>query len=198
MRQRLNDLLGDAVFTAAAGEFFDIDTTLSSSFPSVSEIIETDRLKTAVYSFQAPLQAGAVLAGADEPVVSALGAFGLDVGISYQLTDDLLGVFGDETRTGKSNRGDLREGKRTALIAYAESRPEWEEVSPLIGSPDLSIADAAYVRAILADCGAQEHVAAMAEEYAASARRHLCTPDIPQEVRRGLEPVITAAVNRIR
>lgn len=197
-RRQLNEILDGAVFAAAAGELLDIDTAVPGSAPLLSEIIEMDRLKTAVYSFQAPLQAGAVLAGAGEPVVAALGAFGRDVGIAYQLADDLLGVFGDESCTGKSNRGDLREGKRTALVAYAADRPEWDLISALIGSPELSAADADYVRTVLVDTGAQGYVRAMAAEYASSARRQLHVPGITEEIRRGLEPIVTAAVDRVR
>lgn len=75
--------------------------------------------KSARYSIQKPLQIGAALAGADDAQLDALGRFGHDVGMAFQLRDDVLGVFGDSAVTGKPSGDDLREGKRTVLIAYA-------------------------------------------------------------------------------
>jgi geranylgeranyl diphosphate synthase type II len=77
-----------------------------------------ERLKTATYSFEAPLRAGAVLAGAAEEAVDAVGRVGSLVGTAYQVIDDVLGTFGDERQTGKPVTSDLREGKLTVLTAY--------------------------------------------------------------------------------
>ena len=74
-------------------------------------------LKSARYSVQQPLLIGAALAGADAAQLEALRAFGHPVGLAFQLRDDVLGVFGDESVTGKPSGDDLREGKRTVLVA---------------------------------------------------------------------------------
>ncbi len=60
-----------------------------------------ERLKTAVYPFEAPLQAGAVLARAEQEIVAASGELGRNVGIAYQIVDDLLGAFGNEETTAR-------------------------------------------------------------------------------------------------
>jgi geranylgeranyl diphosphate synthase type I len=73
--------------------------------------------KSAKYSVQAPLLLGAMLAGGTLGQLDALGDFGLPLGIAFQLRDDLLGVFGDAEVTGKPSGDDLREGKRTVLVA---------------------------------------------------------------------------------
>ena len=104
------------------------------------------RLKTAVYPFECPLQAGAILAGASDAVVATLGDFGREIGIAFQLVDDLLGVFGAESLTGKTTLGDLREGKRTVLIAYATMRDGWAEFEGDFGNPDLDEAGADRIR----------------------------------------------------
>ena len=75
--------------------------------------------KSARYSIQKPLQIGAALAGADAEQSEALGRFGHDIGMAFQLRDDVLGVFGDSAVTGKPSGDDLREGKRTVLVAFA-------------------------------------------------------------------------------
>src|SRR5690606_23619038 len=73
--------------------------------------------KSAKYSVEHPLLIGALAAQATSRQVEALSRYGLDVGRAFQLRDDLLGVFGDPQVTGKPAGDDLREGKRTVLVA---------------------------------------------------------------------------------
>ena len=123
VRSRLRELLDDAVTASAAGELADVDFSLSPTPPTVDEIVEMERQKTAVYSFEAPLQSGAVLAGAFDETIDKLGDFGRNIGIAYQIVDDVLGVFGRSESTGKSTLGDLREGKRTVITAPLKIPP---------------------------------------------------------------------------
>src|SRR5262249_49901093 len=79
--------------------------------------------KTARYTIERPLHLGAALAGLTEgPVPAAFSAYGLPLGVAFQLRDDILGVFGDPAETGKPAGDDVREGKRTALLAIARAR----------------------------------------------------------------------------
>ncbi len=197
VRLRLGEILDEAVFASAAGEFLDIETSLDATVPPLEDIVHMARLKTSVYSFEGPLQAGAVLAGASEEVITRLGDFGRDVGIAYQVADDILGVFGNETRTGKTNWGDLREGKRTALMSFVSTRPEWDSISSLVGNPGMSAAEADYVRRILMDTGAKDYSEGLAADYAARARLHLDSDAVPSALRAALEPVVSAVVDRV-
>ncbi|GAA1313118.1 polyprenyl synthetase family protein [Saccharothrix xinjiangensis] len=86
---------------------------------SLEKALRVARLKTAAYTVERPLHLGAALAGAPQELVDALRSYGRDVGVAFQLRDDLLGVFGDTGITGKPVGDDLREGKRTALMALA-------------------------------------------------------------------------------
>jgi geranylgeranyl diphosphate synthase type I len=87
----------------------------------LSRALRVVTYKSAKYSMEAPLLIGASLAGASSEALDALRAFGLPLGIAFQLRDDVLGVFGDSDVTGKPSGDDLREGKRTVLIALAEA-----------------------------------------------------------------------------
>jgi geranylgeranyl diphosphate synthase type II len=197
-RSRLLDILDDAVFASAAGELMDVELSLRTDVPAVDDILAMERLKTAVYSFEAPLQAGAVLADADEAVVTMLGEFGSDIGVAYQVVDDLLGVFGDEEQTGKTTLGDLREGKRTVLIAYAAGTAEWREISGLVGKTDLSRGEAALVRSVLESCGARDFAVSLARERARAALDRLTDSAVPGRLREELEPVADAVLRRVR
>jgi geranylgeranyl diphosphate synthase type II len=198
VRGRLVEVMDDALFASAAGELIDVDFSFMPDVPRVDDILTMERLKTAVYSFECPLQAGAILAGANEETVATLAAFGRDIGIAYQLVDDLLGVFGTESETGKTTVGDLREGKRTVLIAYATSAPGWDELASLLGKPDLTDDEAATLRAHLVECGAKSFAEGLARYYANRALARLVEPHIPVALRIELHPVADAVLGRVK
>jgi geranylgeranyl diphosphate synthase type II len=197
-RSRLLDVMDDALFASAAGELIDVDFQLAEEVPRVDDILAMERLKTAVYSFECPLQAGAILAGASEEVVGTLADFGREIGIAYQLVDDLLGVFGLEAETGKTTIGDLREGKRTVLVAYATSTREWDSIASSIGDPELSEERAAAVREVLVACGAKSFAEGLARYYANRALARLAEPHIPAALRTELHPVADAVLGRVK
>jgi len=198
VRARLLEVMDDALFASAAGELIDVDFSIDPEMPRVDDILTMERLKTAVYSFECPLQAGAILAGASEEVVASLGEFGREIGIAYQLVDDLLGVFGSETETGKTTLGDLREGKRTVMISYATSTAEWGSIAPLIGKADLTEEEAASVRAVLIDCGAKGFAEGLARYYGNRALARLAEAHIPEALRLELHPVAESVLGRVK
>lgn len=114
------------------------------------------KYKSAKYSVEHPLLLGAALAGADESVMRTLSAFGLPLGEAFQLRDDVLGVFGDPQQTGKPAGDDLREGKRTVLIAYTHagaSPAERTNIDAMLGDPGLSDDDINYLRQLIQRSG---------------------------------------------
>jgi geranylgeranyl diphosphate synthase type II len=197
-RGRLLEVMDDALFASAAGELIDVDFQLTDEIPHVDDILTMERYKTAVYSFECPLQAGAILAGASEEVVATLGDFGREVGIAYQIVDDLLGMFGVEAETGKTSTGDLREGKRTVLIAYATRTREWNSIAPFVGDPDLTAEQAERVREVLVESGARSFAEGLARYYVNRALARLADPHVPAALRAELHPVADAVLGRVR
>jgi len=198
VRARLLEVMDEALFASAAGELIDIDFSIDPGMPHVDDILLMERLKTAVYSFECPLQAGAILAGAHDDIVATLGEFGREIGIAYQLVDDLLGVFGSEAETGKTTLGDLREGKRTVMISYATTTADWPSIAPLIGKSDLTEAEAAFVREVLVSCGAKGFAEGLARYYGNRAVARLAEPHIPAALRAELHPVADDVLGRVR
>jgi len=198
VRHRLIEIMDEALFASAAGELIDVDFATAIDMPRVDDILTMERLKTAVYSFESPLQAGAVLAGASQQVVDTLGDFGREIGIAYQIVDDVLGVFGEETQTGKTTIGDLREGKRTVMISYATSTEEWDSIEPLIGKHDLTEPEADRIRAVLVASGARSFANGLAQYYGNRAMARLAEPHIPEALRLELSPVADAVLGRVR
>ena len=117
--------------------------------------------KSAKYSVEAPLTIGAAMAGGSDEALAALRAFGLPLGIAYQLRDDMLGVFGDPAVTGKPAGDDLREGKRTVLVATARRELPSSAVrllDELLGDPDLDDDQIGVLQATLRESGAVDAV----------------------------------------
>ena len=159
-RRRILDVLDATIDETVAGELLDVALSDGVRTPSLSAILDMAANKTATYTFELPLRVAAILAGASADTERALAKAGRQLGLAFQLDDDLLGVFGDSSY-GKDTRSDLMEGKQTALIAFARGTDEWSQIEPHFGRPDLTEADAFLVRELLIQCGAKEKVEAL-------------------------------------
>ncbi len=117
--------------------------------------------KSAKYSVEEPLAIGAALAEASLPQLAALRAFGLPLGVAFQLRDDLLGVFGDPAVTGKPAGDDLREGKRTVLVALTRQKlpaSAGRLFDELLGDEELDDQQIAMLQTAVRDSGAVDQV----------------------------------------
>jgi geranylgeranyl diphosphate synthase type I len=154
------------------------DHTRSPS-PSV-ELIHA--LKTASYTVTGPLALGAHLAGASDARVAQLAQYGRPLGIAFQLRDDLLGVFGDASATGKPVGNDIRQGKRTALVVEMRGDARAEALlARVLGREDASDADVAEVIRAMVTTGAKARVEARLAELLAEARAALVAMALPDE-----------------
>ncbi|MCM3661086.1 polyprenyl synthetase family protein [Georgenia satyanarayanai] len=160
----LQELLWDTVFVSVAGELGDVAAALGLLDVSLTDALRIAAEKTARYSFQAPLRAGAILAGAPPALREEVEAVGLSLGKAFQLVDDLLGVFAPEVVTGKSAMSDLREGKATTLVLHARTLPVWSRIGSDVGRADLDEGTAAVMRRELARSEAPERVVSQARE----------------------------------
>jgi geranylgeranyl diphosphate synthase, type I len=166
---------------------------------TVETALRVVEYKSAKYTIERPLHLGAALAGADEAALEALSGYGLPLGVAFQLRDDVLGVFGDPAETGKPAGDDLREGKRTVLIALALERatPVQAEVVRLrLGDPALDPAGVAELRSVIVDTGALAACETMIETYAAQAHAALDSPSIMIGARAALTELAVAATAR--
>ncbi|MFN8169119.1 MAG: polyprenyl synthetase family protein [Candidatus Nanopelagicales bacterium] len=143
-----------------AGQYLDL---LEQAMGGGSEAraMRVVRYKSAKYTIERPLHLGAALAGADDAVVVAYSGYGLPLGEAFQLRDDVLGVFGDPAQTGKPAGDDLREGKRTVLVAAAVEAASPSQAALLrrhLGDPALDADGVAALREVITDTGAHAHV----------------------------------------
>lgn len=157
-RGRLLDLVEQTILETVAGEHTDIALSHGIIASDVDTVLAMSVYKTATYSFSLPLRAAALLAGSSASAEDTLHAVGRHLGLAYQLQDDLLCIFGDHRAHGKDAFSDLREGKETALIAFARSTSAWQRIEPRFGSADLTLNDAGAMRDLLRECGAERFV----------------------------------------
>ncbi|MBP7568744.1 MAG: polyprenyl synthetase family protein [Acidobacteria bacterium] len=166
-------LLCDVTLRMIEGELYqlskngDVDITEEEHFDII-------RRKTA-YRFGGCSEIGAILGGAPPDRQTALRDYGFNLGVTFQLVDDLLDLTGTEATIGKPVGGDLREGKMTLpLIHMLRRQPATREA--VAGIVRDRVVDSWRWRAVsegLAETGAVEYAMARAAEYATAARRSL-------------------------
>ncbi|WP_127127535.1 polyprenyl synthetase family protein [Georgenia sp. SYP-B2076] len=153
---------------------------------AVDRALQVVRHKSARYSVEHPLLLGAALAGAQADLLGHLSAIGLPLGEAFQLRDDELGVFGDPAVTGKPAGDDLREGKRTVLLAMTMSRAGAEDRAVLrgqVGRPDLTADEVTQVQHIMRATGAlAAHEDLIAQRRDAGLRALAGAPVAPESV----------------
>lgn len=165
----------------------------------VARALRVVRFKSAKYSVEHPLLVGGALAGADAELMAAYSAYGLPLGEAFQLRDDVLGVFGDPSATGKPAGDDLREGKRTVLVALARRSADAAQarvLEGLLGRPDLDDAGVAALRSVIVETGAVDTVEAMIGERVQAAGRALDRAPVAPEAARVLHALVEAATAR--
>jgi geranylgeranyl diphosphate synthase type I len=184
------------------GQFLDV-LHQATGDPTARAALQIDRYKTAAYTVERPLHLGAAIAGAGPELVAAYRRFGADVGVAFQLRDDLLGVFGDPAVTGKPAGDDLREGKRTLLLAVAMERAAERgrgaaaaAIDAAVGEPDLDADGVERVRALLLELGAADAVEQRIAALTGSALDALDEVRIDEPARSALVDLADAATRR--
>lgn len=170
--------------------------TIELALDDASRVVE---YKAARYTVQRPCQIGAALGGGDDELYFALGAYGSPLGRAFQFRDDLLGVFGDPKVTGKPAGDDLREGKRTVLVAHAYAHagdPGQKLLLQRLGDPALDETGISELQQVIVESGAREAVESMINENYERALKALHDTEITEEGRVGLTALADAAVRR--
>ena len=180
------------------GQYLDL-VSQASGATTVAAALRVAHWKAAKYTVERPLHLGAAIAEADPAVYAAYTAYGLPLGEAFQLRDDVLGVFGDPDVTGKPAGDDLREGKRTALVAMAleTAGPAQQElVRRHLGDPELDAAGVDALRSVLVETGAVDRVERMIDERTEQALDALATAPLAPEATEVLRELATAATAR--
>lgn len=175
-----------------AGQYLDVLAQTRHRL-TVEDAMRVVRFKAAKYTVERPMQIGAALAGADDDdLLDAMSRFALPLGEAFQLRDDVLGVFGDPGDTGKPAGDDLREGKRTVLVARTADAVGDEVVLGLLGS----VEGVAPLRDLIESSGALAAVEADIDRL--TSRALAAARDLGPWAQMVLDPLVESAVRRVR
>lgn len=191
---RLNHIIANTI----AGEALDV---ILVEYPNVKidRIFEMQKYKTAKYTIEGPLHLGAVLAGADEKFLRSLSKFAVPVGIAFQIRDDIIGIFGDEKKIGKPVGSDIKEGKKTFLIAKSMEKADDDQKNILngaLGNENISIEEVNKVRDIIIKTGSLEFSKTKARELINNAKKSLNDLDILKENKKFLNELADFIMGR--
>jgi len=163
---RLMRLYDETCVMLCEGQYIDIATSASSEPMTVELYFDMIGRKTAAL-ISASIEAGALLATDDEDVISGYRRFGWALGLAFQLNDDLLGIWGQEQKTGKVPT-DVARHKKTLPVLYAfesASPEDRERLTAISAIDEPSEAEVAEVVAILERSGAQDFTRAEAQRH---------------------------------
>jgi len=199
-QRRVQRVWADIRTEVLGGQYLDIVAEAGAA-ESIASAMNVDTFKTACYTVTRPLQLG-VAAAADRPDVQAVfDQFGTDLGVAFQLRDDVLGVFGDPAVTGKPSGDDLRSGKRTVLLAEAmeladKSDPLAANVLRNSIGAQLTDEQVGQLRDVIESVGAlaaaERRIAALTQRALAA----LANAPINAAAKAGLSELATMATNR--
>ncbi len=182
-----------------AGQYLDIHEQALAS-ESVERSLRVARYKSGKYSIERPLHFGAAVANRNpESLYPIYSAYGIPLGEAFQLRDDLLGVFGDAASTGKPAGDDLREGKRTVMMAMTHERASSTQratIKELFGRPDLSASDIEALRSIIMDSGAHDEVELLITKLTDEACAAIDNPLVTKHAQELLHQMATIATKR--
>ncbi len=146
------------------------DSSLSKLGEMTEEkVMSLHRAKTAIYTYENPLLIGGILSGLDQETMEVLHDYSVEAGIAFQLQDDVLGIYGDEEKTGKSANSDLLQGKVTLLVSKALEIGTVEQKSDLMkvwGKLDADKADIEAAKMAIKESGAYKYSVEVARGYA--------------------------------
>lgn len=192
------NILHRIVFEVAAGQLLDNEVVFLNEIDAPAELIA--RYKTASYSFIGPLLIGAALAGAEAASFGLLEKYATNLGIAYQLSDDLLGLFGKEAVTGKSTISDLREGKRTYLVEQFIALSDKQDSALFFrtfGDPKMSPKEADELKRLMQKSGAVEKTQVQLQNHVSLARSALDQLKLTQDSHNKFENLIMLSTQRL-
>lgn len=194
---QINHVFDSTTLAICQGQFLDIsfETRLDVT---IEEYLQMIRGKTAAL-IAASLRLGAMLGTDDTHVIEALAQFGENIGLAFQMVDDILGVWGDPAITGKSAATDILSKKKALPAILALNHPQSSATMRTIYSqPHLTADDVAHVLRLLDTIGAREQTQQRADEYRTQALRALDSCGLHHRAITQLREIAEAMTRRVK
>ncbi|MFM1986218.1 MAG: hypothetical protein RIS18_435 [Actinomycetota bacterium] len=180
-----------------AGQYLDIFEQARGG-GSIENALNVIRYKSAKYTIERPLHLGGALASDNKQILQAYTDYGLPLGEAFQLRDDVLGVFGDPSETGKPAGDDLREGKRTVLIEMTFQKAtdsQKKELNKFFGK-ELDDHGVASLREVVTVTGALTEVETMISTLLNQSQKALTEANITTQAKEAFSELALAATSR--
>ncbi|MCL4314949.1 MAG: polyprenyl synthetase family protein [Candidatus Thermoplasmatota archaeon] len=190
-------LLSEIFEVTGQGELIDVFSSENESF-SEADLMRVHLWKTAKYTVEGPLVLGATISGRAKTLQN-LSRFGNLLGIAFQIQDDILGVFGDDKKTGKPIKSDINEGKKTLLVLKAMELGSPEEasfISRAIRSGNISDDDFTRVKAIMERTGSLDYSRRLAATLVKKSKDYLSRVEGDAKIKRIIEGFSDYLINR--
>lgn len=170
-------IFSNAMLETGLGELLDVELSQAgTASAAIQDIITVYTYKTAYYTISAPFLVGASLGGISERRMDAIRKFGQNLGIAFQIQDDINDMFNEEKKLGKEPGGDLKEGKQTLLYVTAKSLADIKQrklLEKFYGNPEVSTGDIEVVKKVFEDSGALESALRDADMYVQKAKESI-------------------------
>lgn len=144
---------------------------------SEKEVLKMYENKTAKYTFEGPLKIGLILAGCqDKKIFAGFSRYAISMGKAFQIQDDILGIFGDEKKIGKSTKSDISEGKKTLLVVRAlekGTKLQKEMLKQILGKKNLTQQEIKKFQMVIKETGALDYAKNMANKYLKIAKKEM-------------------------
>ncbi|MBW2992627.1 polyprenyl synthetase family protein [Candidatus Woesearchaeota archaeon] len=166
--EKFNNIIANTIF----GQTLDYLGNFSQEFAE-DYIKRVHILKTAKYTIEGPLHIGAILAGAKEKHLKQISGFSIPLGQAFQIKDDILNIFGEESEIGKSVCSDIKEGKKTLLIAKALENSTLKQrlfIKRCLGNKNLTKKQIKKLKKIIIDTGSLDYSKQIAQDMVKRAK----------------------------
>jgi geranylgeranyl diphosphate synthase type I len=190
-------VLNDACREMIEGQHQDLTYELRTDV-KLDEYIEMIERKSAAL-LGASVQLGALVAGADEEEAARFANFGREIGLAFQIRDDILGIWGEGTATGKPVGADIARKKKSLPVVHAFQQvvgPDRDILRTVYAKPEVDDEDVFQVLDVLQRWNCRYFAQGLAEDYRARAMNALARTSIPPEARRGFDELNSFILER--
>lgn len=196
-RERAQRLLDESCLRMIEGQYLDV--SYEGRFDiAVDDYLEMIDRKTAAI-ISGSLQIGAIIGTEDESFIGSIGEFGKNIGLAFQIKDDVIGIWGNQDKTGKPLAGDIQRKKKSLPVVYAlqtANGTSREELLNIYKKSDITEQEVNKILQILDDVDTRTHAEQLAEEYRNRALAELEALKVSQWAKANLEEIAYFLVER--
>ncbi len=196
-KNMIQDYFSGELIKVAAAEMEDFNFGAKNAEPTMEQILNMYKLKSARYTFSMPLAIGATIGGQDKSIISELEEFGENLGIVFQIVDDALGITGDAQITGKPVGSDIRQNKKTVFRKYLyDLYDNKSQLDSIFGKQMAGEQDIEIIKQIAIDLKIQDKIDSLILTHLNKARQILSQINIPEKYKEYFEELIEYNISR--